>query len=269
MRSTHAKVARSGSRSRTTRPQERATRPRSPTRLPRPIREARYERAVVEVLEFETADPALRGEMTITITLADADGGTELNAVQACCRQEYRPRTTRRYSELRNRWRPQALSLQLWNDSAAPRRITRCPFGCTSASPNHPFWRLTRRTRGISDWLRANCSKLAPRRTPRQDAPRRLKHSGLQLALTRARGPAKPQAHLAGDRVRDAFCDGKSGQQGNFNYISNAVLAEQAAVLSFQFFQLHRRLDLSRGGRSGVRALDEPAGIASNLNFPM
>jgi uncharacterized protein YndB with AHSA1/START domain len=31
---------------------------------------------VVEVVEFETADPALRGEMTITIELADADGGT-------------------------------------------------------------------------------------------------------------------------------------------------------------------------------------------------
>ena len=36
---------------------------------------------VVEVDEFETADPELRGEMTITITLADADGGTELVAV--------------------------------------------------------------------------------------------------------------------------------------------------------------------------------------------
>ncbi|MDB5301044.1 MAG: hypothetical protein JWO87_2707 [Phycisphaerales bacterium] len=36
---------------------------------------------VVEVVEFETADPALRGEMTITITLTDADGGTELLAV--------------------------------------------------------------------------------------------------------------------------------------------------------------------------------------------
>ena len=36
---------------------------------------------VVEVVEFETTDPALRGEMTITITLADADGGTELLAV--------------------------------------------------------------------------------------------------------------------------------------------------------------------------------------------
>lgn len=31
--------------------------------------------------EFETEDPALRGEMTITITLADADGGTNLLAV--------------------------------------------------------------------------------------------------------------------------------------------------------------------------------------------
>jgi uncharacterized protein YndB with AHSA1/START domain len=36
---------------------------------------------VVEVVEFETADPALRGEMTITITLADADDGTEVLAV--------------------------------------------------------------------------------------------------------------------------------------------------------------------------------------------
>ena len=36
---------------------------------------------VVEVDEFETDDPALRGEMTSTISLADADGGTELVAV--------------------------------------------------------------------------------------------------------------------------------------------------------------------------------------------
>ncbi len=36
---------------------------------------------VVEVDEFETDDPSLRGEMTITITLADAGGGTILSAV--------------------------------------------------------------------------------------------------------------------------------------------------------------------------------------------
>jgi uncharacterized protein YndB with AHSA1/START domain len=37
---------------------------------------------VVEVDEFETADPAMRGEMTITITLSDAHGGgTDLVAV--------------------------------------------------------------------------------------------------------------------------------------------------------------------------------------------
>jgi uncharacterized protein YndB with AHSA1/START domain len=36
---------------------------------------------VVEVVEFETADPALRGDMTVTITLTDADGGTEVLAV--------------------------------------------------------------------------------------------------------------------------------------------------------------------------------------------
>jgi uncharacterized protein YndB with AHSA1/START domain len=36
---------------------------------------------VIEVVEFETADPTLQGEMTITFTLADADGGTDLVAV--------------------------------------------------------------------------------------------------------------------------------------------------------------------------------------------
>jgi uncharacterized protein YndB with AHSA1/START domain len=33
---------------------------------------------VVEVLEFETEDPGLRGEMTITTMVADADGGTDV-----------------------------------------------------------------------------------------------------------------------------------------------------------------------------------------------
>lgn len=36
---------------------------------------------VIEVDEFETADPALRGEMTITITLIAANGETEIVAV--------------------------------------------------------------------------------------------------------------------------------------------------------------------------------------------
>ena len=36
---------------------------------------------VIEVDEFETADPALQGEMTISITLADAEGGTDVFAV--------------------------------------------------------------------------------------------------------------------------------------------------------------------------------------------
>ena len=36
---------------------------------------------LVEVDEFETADPAMRGEMTITITLSDADGGTDVLGV--------------------------------------------------------------------------------------------------------------------------------------------------------------------------------------------
>ncbi len=36
---------------------------------------------IVEVDEFETADPALQGEMTITITLIDMDGETEVVGV--------------------------------------------------------------------------------------------------------------------------------------------------------------------------------------------
>jgi len=36
---------------------------------------------VVEVDELETEDPTLAGPMTITVTLADADGGTDLSAV--------------------------------------------------------------------------------------------------------------------------------------------------------------------------------------------
>jgi uncharacterized protein YndB with AHSA1/START domain len=36
---------------------------------------------VVEVLEFETADPALRGEMTITTSLTDSAGGTDVLVV--------------------------------------------------------------------------------------------------------------------------------------------------------------------------------------------
>lgn len=36
---------------------------------------------VVEVMAFETADPAMQGEMTVTFTLTDADGGTDVLAV--------------------------------------------------------------------------------------------------------------------------------------------------------------------------------------------
>lgn len=39
------------------------------------------DRRVVDVVEFETSDPALQGRMTTTIELADAEGGTELTAL--------------------------------------------------------------------------------------------------------------------------------------------------------------------------------------------
>jgi uncharacterized protein YndB with AHSA1/START domain len=36
---------------------------------------------VVEVVEFETKDPAMKGEMTVTISLVEANGGTDLIAL--------------------------------------------------------------------------------------------------------------------------------------------------------------------------------------------
>lgn len=36
---------------------------------------------VVEVSEFETSNPAMQGEMTITMVLRDVDGGTDLLAI--------------------------------------------------------------------------------------------------------------------------------------------------------------------------------------------
>ena len=36
---------------------------------------------VVQVVEFESDDPAMQEEMTITYLLADADGGTELTGI--------------------------------------------------------------------------------------------------------------------------------------------------------------------------------------------
>lgn len=36
---------------------------------------------VVQVVEFETSDPAMQGEMTITYTLTDSNGGTDLVGV--------------------------------------------------------------------------------------------------------------------------------------------------------------------------------------------
>lgn len=38
------------------------------------------DRQMVETVAFETADPSLQGEMTLTITLSDAEGGTDLVA---------------------------------------------------------------------------------------------------------------------------------------------------------------------------------------------
>jgi len=36
---------------------------------------------VVQVMEFETDDPELQGEMTVSFTLSDSDGGTRVHAI--------------------------------------------------------------------------------------------------------------------------------------------------------------------------------------------
>lgn len=46
---------------------------------------------VVEVDEFETEDPGLRGPMTITVTLADENGGTRLVAIHEGLPDDVRP----------------------------------------------------------------------------------------------------------------------------------------------------------------------------------
>ena len=81
MRSTPAKAACSGSRSRTTRrPGPARQTAHTDTYYGRFVKVVPNEQ-VVEVVEFKTTDSALRGEMTITLSLADADGGTNVLAV--------------------------------------------------------------------------------------------------------------------------------------------------------------------------------------------
>ena len=68
-----------------------ARQPRTPTPTTASFVKLVPNEQVVEVVEFETADPALRGEMTITFTLSDADGGTDLLAVHDGLRQALSP----------------------------------------------------------------------------------------------------------------------------------------------------------------------------------
>jgi len=46
---------------------------------------------VVEVVEFETDDPALQGEMTVTFSLTEADGGTDILGIHAGLPSGVRP----------------------------------------------------------------------------------------------------------------------------------------------------------------------------------
>ena len=58
---------------------------------------------VIEVDEFETDDPTLRGEMTLTITLTDARVAARISSLYMTgCRAAYRPLTTRWAGEWRS-----------------------------------------------------------------------------------------------------------------------------------------------------------------------
>ncbi len=80
MRSTRAKAARFASRSPTTPTGTGKTTAHTDTYHRRFVKLVPNEQ-VVRVVEFETADPALKGWMTITITLTDAHGGTDVLGV--------------------------------------------------------------------------------------------------------------------------------------------------------------------------------------------
>jgi uncharacterized protein YndB with AHSA1/START domain len=49
---------------------------------------------IVEVVEFESHDEALAGEMRMTVSLADADGGTEITILCEDIPKEFGPKTT-------------------------------------------------------------------------------------------------------------------------------------------------------------------------------
>src|SRR5437879_11372082 len=80
MRSTPAKAAHSGSRSHDSPTETGKTTAHTDTFHGRFVKLVTNEQ-VVEVVEFETTDPALRGEMMVTIRLVDADGGVDVLAV--------------------------------------------------------------------------------------------------------------------------------------------------------------------------------------------
>jgi hypothetical protein len=49
---------------------------------------------MVEIVEFESQDPAFAGELRMTVSLADADGGTESQSCAKTRQKEFGPKTT-------------------------------------------------------------------------------------------------------------------------------------------------------------------------------
>jgi hypothetical protein len=110
---------------------------------------------VVEVDEFETEDPAMRGEMTITITLANAAGGTELVAVHEGLPPGVSPADTRRDGE--------------WRSTSSPpssRELSRASPSLLPRFQAHPLerarpWRPLRRARAAGA-LHQGAARLIP-----------------------------------------------------------------------------------------------------------
>jgi uncharacterized protein YndB with AHSA1/START domain len=113
---------------------------------------------VVELVEFETTDPDLRGEMTITISLADGDGGgTDVLAVHDALPPACRLPTTRSAGERQSR-NSQRLSRRTKTNASGRavgkrttwlKRVTRCLSLSSASRGRKPCPELRRRKEGV------------------------------------------------------------------------------------------------------------------------
>ena len=138
---------------------------------------------VVEVLEFETDDPAMRGAMTMTTTLTDADDGTDVRSSTRASPTRSRPPTTRPAPG----W-----PWKTWPASSSGGSLARCPSRTVSVRVDAPnlmnniAWRYAWCScndggadpdRSAREWAVRN-----PRCAPRRPGPRAAPHPQRRIA---------------------------------------------------------------------------------------